>query len=369
MKKIILVTILLAVSHVLFSREKTECDTTTYFVVPQMPLYFGDYDTFLDNVSEQIDAKTKSVLKSSNTYIGFRVTCNGEAVITSTNSELTQFYKILENELNKFRWIPGRHRGKSVNVQITTSVRMANNKLDIPIKCKRVKGELFKCKITDEKSGTPVSNVRLTAKYNDCFYLSDQNGEIEFYCDAKDEIEISHINYQSFSFNAPENTSSFQIKLTNIVYELETVDLTQHFPKKLPFKKSVCNFQDWQEPRQNQLAVFKVEDFFVSEMAVFNGGYECLDNYTAQEFVLPKIAFENGYADTVNVSFTVAEDGKLKNVAFSKALNYGVDAALEKLFYEMPKWKPATQARQKSEQTFTIKLIIGVNKYWEKYYR
>ncbi len=368
MRKIILITILLSISSVLFSQENMECDTLVYFVVQQMPLYKGDYNTFSDNVSKQIDTETKSLLRNNNTNINLQITCKGEAVITSTNSELTHFYKILENELNKLQWIPASHSGKNVTVQTTIPVRIMNNKLNIPINYKRVKGKLVKCKITDENSGISVSNVRLITKHNDCSYFSNQNGEVEFYSEAKDEIEISHINYQSFSFNTPENASSFQIKLTNIVYELETLDLTKYSPKKLPHKKSICSFEDWQEKKQNQFVILGLGDIYAPEMAVFNGGYECLDNYIAQEFVLPKSAFEDKYIDTVNISFTVAEDGTLKNIVFYKQLNYNIDTTLKKLFTEMPKWKPATQARQKTEQSFVIKLIIGNNKYWEKNY-
>ena len=368
MRNIILITILLSISITLFSQENTECDSTVYFMVQQMPLYFGDYNLFLDNVSQKVNAETKNLLRSNYTNNIIQITCKGEAIISSTNSELIQFYKILEKELNKLKWIPASHNGKNVNVQSTIPVRIINDKLDIPIFFKRVKGELVKCKITDDESGMPVSDVRLITKYNDCSYFSDENGLIEFYCEANDEIGINHINYQPFSFNLPENTSSFKIKLTNVVYGLETVDLTKNSPKKLPYKNIECNFEDWQEIKQNQSVFLGMGNFYTSEMSVFNGGYECLYNYIAQEFILPKSAFENEYIDTVNVSFTVAEDGAIKNVAFSKQLNYGIDNTLKKLFIEMPKWRPASQARKKTEQRFVIKLIIGINKYWKKNY-
>ncbi|WP_167613568.1 energy transducer TonB [Maribellus sediminis] len=368
MSKIISITILLFISHALYSQENTGCDTVVYFVVEQMPLYLGDYNTFLENVSNQIDAETNSLLKNNNTNVNFQITCKGEAVITSTNSELTQFYNVLENELNKLQWIPARHNFKNVTVQSILPVRMINNKLNIPINFKGVRGELVKCKITDESSGIPVSNVRLITKYNDCSYFSNQYGEVEFYCEEKDEIEISHINYQSFSFSAPENASSFQIKLTNIVYELEPVDLTKYSPNKLPYKKSTCSFESWHETKQNQFMILGMGDFYAPELAVFNGGYECLDNYIVLEFVLPKTASEDNYTDTVDISFTIAEDGTLKNIVLSKTLNYDIDTIVRNIFVEMPKWKPATQARQKTKQSFVLKLIIGNNKYWEKYY-
>lgn len=369
MRKIILITILLSISNALFSQENMECDTSVYFMVQQMPLYIGDHNTFLDNLSKQIDPETKSILKNNNTNIFFQITCKGKAVITSANSELTQFYKIVENELNKLKWIPALSlSGKNVNVQSVIPVRIINNKLYISINHKSVKGELIKCKIIDENTGIPVSYARLITKYNDCSYFSNQNGEVEFYCEENDGIEISHLNYQSSNFNVPENASSFQIKLKNLVYDLETIDLTKYSPKKLPHKKSFSNFEDWQEKEQNQIMILGLGDYYAPEMAVFNGGYQCLDNYIAQNFVLPKSAFEHDYIDTVNISFTIAEDGTLKNLAFPKQLNYGVDSALKKLFIEMPKWKPASQAQQKTEQTFVIKLIIGTNKYWIKKY-
>lgn len=337
----------------------------------QMPFCIGDYNASLDNISKQIGAETRSLLKKNNTNIILQITCKGEVIVSSTNSELNQFYKILETELNKLTWIPGSHRGINQNVQLTVPVRIVNvnNELIIPLNYKSMKGGLVKCKIMDENYGIPISNVRLITKYNNCSYFSNQNGEVEFYCDAKDKIEISHINYQSFSFNAPENASSFQIKLTNLSYELKTVDLTKYSPEKLPHKNSSCNFEDWQENILSQIEILGLGDFYAPETAVFNGGFECFYNYIAQKFVLPESAFQNEYIDTVNISFTVAEDGTLKKLDFSKQLNYGIDTTLKNLFYEMPKWKPASQARQKTEQSFAFKLIVGINKYWEKNYR
>ena len=255
MRKVILITLLFYISNALFSQEiNSECDSSeVYFMVQEMPLYNGDDSIFLDNISQLIDAKTKSYFKNNNTNITFQITCTGEALVGSTNSTISEFYNILENELNKLEWIPGKNNGENVSVKSILPVRMINNKLNIPIKHKRIKGELVKCKITDEISGNPVSGVRLITKYNNSSYFSNQNGEVEFYCEEKDELEIRHISYQSFSFNAPENTNSFRIKLTNIVYELKTVDLIEYSPEKLPFKKSTCSFEDWEEKNKVNL--------------------------------------------------------------------------------------------------------------------
>lgn len=370
MRKVISIILLIFISNALFSQESNfECDSSeVYFMVQEMPLYFGNDSIFLDNISQQIDTETRSFLKNNNTNITFQITCTGEAIVGSTNSATSQFCKILENELNKFEWIPGKNNSKYVTVKSKLSVRMINDKLNISINHKKIKGELVKCKISDDNSGNPISDVRLITKYNNCSYFSNQNGEVEFYCETKDELEIRHISYQSFSFNAPENTNSFRIKLTSIYYELETVDLIKYSPKKPPYKKSTCNFEDWQENEQGQLGFGSLEDFYAPEMAVFNNSYECLYNYITNKFVLPESAFENEYFDNVDISFTIFEDGTLKNVTFSKQLNYGIDTTLKKLFIEMPKWRPASQARTKTEQKFVIKLIIGINKYWGKRY-
>jgi hypothetical protein len=369
MKKLILISIFLSISSTIFSQgSNTECDSAVYFIVRQMPIYIGDYNMILDNISQLVDSETKSILKNNNTNITAQVTCKGFVTISSKDSTMSQIYKLLENEFNKLKWIPGKQGSKFVNVSMTIPVRIINNKINIPINFKNGKGELIKCKISDENSKIPISNVRLITKYNNCSYFSNQNGEVEFYCEANDEIEINHINYQPFSFNLPEKTNSFQIKLTNVVYMLETVDLTKNFPKKLPYKKTICNYEDWQETKQNQFAIRGFGDIYAAETAVFNGGFECFCNYIAQEFVFPEIAFKNEYSDTVEISFTITEDGISKDLAFSKKLNYGIDSSLNKLFMEMPKWIPATQSRQKIEQRFIIKLIIGGNKYWKENY-
>ncbi len=335
-------------------------------MVRQMPSYIGDYDVLLDDVSRQINAETKSFLRSNNTNITLQITRKGRVTISSSNSKLLQLYKLLEYELNKLKWIPGKQGNNYVNVQSVFPVRIINDKLNIPIDYKNVRGKLVKCIITDEKSKAPISNVRLITKHNKCSYYSNQNGEVIFYCEDNDEIEISHISYLSLSFNAPENKKTLKVGLKGVVYELETVDLTEYSPKKLPFKKSLCNFEDWQEKKQNHFMILGIGDHYAAKMAVFNGGYECLYNFIAEKFELPKSAFENEYTDAVDISFTITEVGELKDVTFSKHLNYGIDDSLNKLFIEMPKWKPASQSRITTEQRFVIKLIIGSNKYWKK---
>jgi hypothetical protein len=369
MRKLILISIFLSISGAIFSQgSNTECDSAVYFMVQQMPIYIGDYNMILDNISQLVDSETKSILKNNNTNIITQVNCKGFVIIPSKDSTMSPFYKLLENEFNKLKWIPGRQGGKIVNVSMTIPVRIINNKINIPINFKNGKGELIKCKISDENSKIPISNVQLITKYNNCSYYSNQNGEVEFYCEANDEIEINHINYQPFSFNLPEKTNSFQIKLTNVVYMLENVDLTINSPKKLPYKKNLCNYEDWKETKLNQFAILGLGDFYAPETAVFIGGIECFCNYIVQKFIFPELAFKNEYSDTVEISFTITEDGLSKDLAFSKQLNYGIDSVLNKLFIEMPKWRPATQSRNKTEQRFIIKLIFGSNKYWKEKY-
>jgi len=337
-------------------------------MVPQMPMYIGDFDLVLDNIFQEIDSKTKYFLRNNQIIINGQITCNGIVALSYKDTMMTQFYKVLEKEFNKLKWIPGKQGSKFVNVSITFPVRIYSNKLSIPLKLKKGKEKLIKCIILDENSNIPVSDVRLITKYNNCSYFSDKNGEVKFYSEANDEIEINHINYQPFSFNLPENTDSFKIKLTNVVYKLEDIDLVKYSPKRLPNKKSICNYEDWREIKQNQFIIRGLVDDYAAETAVFNGGIDCFYNYLVQEFVFPENAYKNLYLDTVEISFTTTVEGVIKDLIFSKQLNYGIDSALNKIFMEMPKWKPATQSRKKIEQRFIIKLIIGSNKFWVKNY-
>ena len=229
-----------------------------------------------------------------------------------------------------------------------------------------VKGKVMRCTIIDEDTKLPVSYVRLITKYNSYSYYSNDKGEVYFYCDANDEVEISHINYQTFNFSTTQNDTNYQLFRKQLIYEFETLDLTKYSPEKLPNKNLNCNYSDWEKGKEPSFVFIGLGNNYQSEMAVFNGGLGCLYNYLSEKFTLPDSAILNEYIDTAIVSFIVDEFGSIQDVKIDKKLDFGINKIITDLFYNMPKWKHGSQANEKVSQKFMIKLVIGYNKYWKK---
>ncbi len=378
----------LMASQILYSqKESGSVDTAVYFFTPQMPVYYGDYDQSLENVLNKLDSETIAILKSDTINVNIKINSNGKVFITERNFSLPQFEKLLEEELNKLVWIPGKNTEKNVSLLLTSPVRIIDGKLIIPMVYKRVKGKLIKCKITDEKTGEPIPNVRLLTKYNNNYYNSDINGDVGFYSEPNEEVGIIHLNYLPFTFKIPENKNAFQIQLNEIAYELDPLDLTKYSPLKLPFKKGKCNYEDWKDTlitnivfmgskdnfqtnitRFRNIVFLGMESVYTPEDAEFNGGMECFYNYLAQNFKLPENAYINDYFDTIEISFAINDKGNATDLEFPARTNNEIITSLQLLFSQMPKWKPATQVKNPIKQFFTFKLTVGRNKYWEKIY-
>lgn len=384
----LILLLLLSSSKLIFSQNSnSEADTLVYFLVPQMPVYYGDYDQILENIFSKTDNETIAILKSDSIYINIQITNKGKVAISPRNYNLPEFENTLEEEINKLIWIPGKSNDKNVAVQETSPVRIIDHKLVIPLVYKRVKGNLMKCKITDEKTGVPIPNVRLMTLYNNNFYSSDNNGEVSFYGEPNDEIAIIHLNYLPFTFKAPKDKSAFQIKLNEISYELNPLDLSKYSPLKLPFKKRNCRYEDWKDTTLNSIVFIGIKEvspikivkfksiiligmeyLFTPEEAEFNGGMECFYNYLAQNFALPENLYNNGFGDIIDVTFTISNEGKIEDLEFSPNANDEIAKALRTTFMDMPRWKPAKQMNQPIEQYFTLKITIGKNRYWDRLY-
>lgn len=378
----------LMASRLLYSQSESIAeDTLVYFLTPQMPVYYGDYDQSLENVLSKLDRETITILKSDTINVNIQISGNAKVVITTRNYSLPDFEKILEEHLNKLIWFPGKNSEKNVTVQSTSPVRIIDRKLTIPLAYKEIKGNLIKCKILDNQTNEPIPNVRLQTKYNQNYYNSDKNGEVSFYSEPNEEIAIIHLNYLPITFKIPENKYAFQIKLNAIAYELNSLDLTKYSPIKLPYKNWNCTYENWKDTiitsivfmgsmdnfknsiiRFRSIVFLGIDAIYTPEEAEFNCGMECFYNYLCQNFLLPEQVFKNGDLETVDISFAIAEDGSVIDMEFPKSASNELISSLKTVFLNMPKWKPATQVKVPVKQFFTIKLIVGKNKYWEKFY-
>jgi hypothetical protein len=331
-----------------------------------MPCYVGDYDKVLREVFIKTPLETSDQIIKLYPKAKFLIDCNGKVTIKIAESSLSNFAELVEFEINKLQWIPAFYEGNPISTEMTFPVSIVDNRLRIPKYYAEVKGTIHKAKIFDEDTNAPIEDARVKTKYNNHSTLSNIKGDASFYCEPGVSIEVSHINYNPVVFSALETTYSYKIKLKKAFYALEDLNLVKYNPEKMPKKDIQCSFQDWNDVNKNKIIIFESSDFYTSEMAHFNNGFDCFYNYMSNNFILPNEAIINNYRDTLLVRFIISEEGIPNIVHMSKELKYKVDKVIEELFAEMPKWKPANQAKTPVEQEFEIKIILGVNDYWKK---
>jgi protein TonB len=80
---------------------------------------------------------------------------------------------------------------------------------------------------------------------------------------------------------------------------------------------------------------------YTDEAPVFKGGQSGLETYFNNNLEYPQEAIDNNVEGTVNVRFSVDENGTVGNAtAIGNKLGNGLDEAAEKAVMNMPKWAP-----------------------------
>ena len=73
----------------------------------------------------------------------------------------------------------------------------------------------------------------------------------------------------------------------------------------------------------------------------FPGGQSALEDYITNHIEYPQQAIDNNIEGTVNVKFTIDENGKVDNAkATGSNLGYGLEDAAVQVISQMPKWTP-----------------------------
>jgi len=95
----------------------------------------------------------------------------------------------------------------------------------------------------------------------------------------------------------------------------------------------------------------------VEESAEFPGGRASLDQYIIQNLRTPNRLLESKATGFVDVLFTVAKNGDIKNVLAVGDTTFGRGIEAKRLIEEMPKWKPAAQR----SRVVSTRLSIRIN--------
>lgn len=118
----------------------------------------------------------------------------------------------------------------------------------------------------------------------------------------------------------------------------------------------VLNGQNDKQVKQNQYDV----NFNTSQGdAMFPGGNDSMMTYIWAHLNYPEEARNNGINGTVQISFDVNFDGKLKNFQKLSNLGYGLEDELIRVVQTMPTWIPATINNIKVKQQFILSFPIS----------
>lgn len=90
----------------------------------------------------------------------------------------------------------------------------------------------------------------------------------------------------------------------------------------------------------------------------FPGGHKALLAYIRDHFNYPEVSLNKGFSGKVVVSFVIAENGSISNVAVSQSLDPDIDQRAVRFIQEMPDWIPAKEDGQPVRCTYFFPISL-----------
>jgi len=82
--------------------------------------------------------------------------------------------------------------------------------------------------------------------------------------------------------------------------------------------------------------------------------------YFMDNYKMPKILIDNGYAGRVFVEFVIEKDGYLSNVKLGRGIDEPLDKTVIETIKTMPQWIPGIN----NEKNVRTKLILPISIHW-----
>ena len=98
----------------------------------------------------------------------------------------------------------------------------------------------------------------------------------------------------------------------------------------------------------------------VEEDPSYNGGYEAMQKYLAENIKYPQIARETGIQGTVYLTFIVERNGSVTDVKILRAVGGGCDEEAVRVVENMPKWNPGLQRGKPVRVKFTMPIKFSL---------
>ncbi|WP_299758986.1 energy transducer TonB [uncultured Pontibacter sp.] len=98
----------------------------------------------------------------------------------------------------------------------------------------------------------------------------------------------------------------------------------------------------------------------VDQMPQFKGGTDALMQYLGRKLRYPHEAQSNGIEGTVVVTFVVAANGNISDVAVLKGLGFGTEQEASRVIESMPRWEPGRQNGRAVPVRYTLPIKFKI---------
>lgn len=181
-----------------------------------------------------------------------------------------------------------------------------------------------------DENGKAIKSATVVVKGGNKGALTDLNGRFKLEdVSVGSTLVVSHINYESFSFEVNGSNALNEIVLRKKDNVLSEVAVKSE------------NISDQTRPlsKSNQTEKFTV----VEQQPQFPGGIEALSQYLSSTIVYPAEAAKGRIEGKVLISFTINENGEVRDPRILKGIGAGLDEEAVRVVSKMPRWEPGIQ--------------------------
>ncbi|MDQ6477597.1 TonB family protein [Dyadobacter sp. LHD-138] len=202
-----------------------------------------------------------------------------------------------------------------------------------------------------DESGKPVKAASVVVKGTTKGTSTDQNGRFKFADIAiGSTLIISHINFDPFAIEVNGSVALDQIVLRKKDNMLSEVTVQSYVRKK-----------DTPET-ESQNGKFTV----VEREPQFPGGIEGLGKFLSSTIIYPSEAAKDHVQGKVFVSFTVNENGFVRDPHIIKGIGAGLDEEALRVVLKMPRWEPGKQGGEAIAVQYSLPINFQIAPETEK---
>ncbi|MEO7310031.1 MAG: energy transducer TonB [Chitinophagaceae bacterium] len=144
---------------------------------------------------------------------------------------------------------------------------------------------------------------------------------------------------------------------------IQTITFSLEPEEKLPVKRALaikapnCDTVT-RQPLEDEdfIQFYKCEE----QTAPFKGGTDSLMKFLATNTHYPGAAIDRGIEGTIECSFVISRDGKIREAAIIKGLGYGLDEEVIRVVMSMPDWIPEEAGGRKVSYKMVQKFTFSI---------